>query len=67
MDITHYSSDPEVRMKAFDEMQHILYQEVPIIPTFESSWVYVQDRALKGMKRFPNVDFSHARLIGPAL
>ncbi|MGK0462579.1 MAG: oligopeptide transport system substrate-binding protein [Candidatus Azotimanducaceae bacterium] len=65
MNITHYSADQSVRMQAFDEMQHILYDEVPIIPTIESSWVYVQNRALKGMLRYPTVDFSHARIIGP--
>jgi ABC-type transport system substrate-binding protein len=65
MDVTHYSADQSVRMQAFDEMQHILYEEVPIIPTIESSWVYVQDRALKGILRYPTVDFSHARIIGP--
>lgn len=64
MNVTHFSADQSIRMKAFDEMQYILYDEVPIIPTFESSWVYVQDRSLKGMKRYPNTDFSHARIIG---
>ena len=66
MNVTHFSADQSVRMQAFDAMQHILYEEVPIIPTIESAWVYVQDRALKGMQRYPNLDFSHARIIGPA-
>jgi len=66
MNITHYSIDQRERMQAFDEMQKILYDEVPIIPTIESSWVYIQAGALRGMQRFPNIDYSHARLIGSA-
>jgi oligopeptide transport system substrate-binding protein len=66
MNITHYSTDQSERMQAFNEMQKILYDEVPIIPTIESSWVYIQDSALRGMKRFPNTDYSHARLMGSA-
>ena len=64
MKITHYSADQAERMAAFNEMQDILFEEIPIIPTIESSWVYVQDQRLRGLKRFPNIDFAHARLIG---
>ncbi|MFT5208538.1 MAG: oligopeptide transport system substrate-binding protein [Flavobacterium sp.] len=64
MDLTHSTEGQLVRMQAFDKMQHIIYKEVPIIPTFESSWVYVQDRRLKGVNRYPIVNFSRANLVG---
>lgn len=66
MNITHQTADPEIRMDAFAQMQQILFDEVPIIPTIESAWVYVQDRQLRGLKRFPNVDFSNAKIVGRA-
>lgn len=66
MNLTHNTSDQEVRMQAFAEMQKIVFDEVPVIPTIQSSWVYVQDQQLRAMKRFPNVDFAKARLVGRA-
>lgn len=66
MEITHTSADQKVRMDAFNEMQHILYEEVPVVPTIESSWVYIQDDDLSGLKRYPNTDFSEARIMGQA-
>jgi oligopeptide transport system substrate-binding protein len=66
MEITHYSSDQNERMQAFKEMQQILFDEAPIIPTIESAWVYVQDRQVRGLKRFPNTDFTRARIVGRA-
>ena len=64
MEITHSSADQKIRMQAFSEMQNILYDQVPIIPTIESAWVYVQDRQLRGLVRYPTVDFSHSRIHG---
>ncbi|MBL4682848.1 MAG: hypothetical protein JKY88_19320 [Pseudomonadales bacterium] len=64
MALTHGTDDQIIRMRAFDKMQHILFTDIPIIPTIESSWVYVQDRQLKGLNRYPVTDFSRARLIG---
>ena len=64
MDLTHSTENQLVRMQAFDKMQRIIYEEVPIIPTIESSWVYVQDRRLKGVNRYPVVNFSRINLIG---
>ena len=65
MNITHNTADQHVRMAAFNEMQKLLHQEIPIVPTIESSWVYVQDDRLRGMQRYPVPNFSHARLLGP--
>lgn len=64
MNITHYSTNQQERMNAFDEMQRIIFTEVPIIPTIQSAWVYVQDNRLRGMRRFPNTDYSAARIVG---
>jgi len=64
MALTHGTDDQIIRMRAFDRMQHILFTEIPIIPTIESSWVYIQDPQLKGLNRYPVTDFSGARLIG---
>ncbi|MFT7689102.1 MAG: oligopeptide transport system substrate-binding protein, partial [Candidatus Azotimanducaceae bacterium] len=64
MELTHATEDQLKRMQAFNEMQKIIYREVPIIPTIESSWVYVQDRRLKGVYRYPITDFSRASLLG---
>ena len=64
MNITHFSSDQNERMQAFAEMQQILFDVVPIIPTIESAWVYVQDRQVRSLKRFPNTDFTKARIVG---
>lgn len=66
MHFTHYSTDQQARMEAFDEMQHILLNEVAIIPTIQSAWVYIQRNQLRGMRRFPTTDFSRARLVGIA-
>lgn len=64
MEITHKTDNQVTRMSAFDRMQHILFNEVPIIPTIESSWVYIQDSQLKGLYRYPVTNFSRGRLIG---
>lgn len=58
MQVTHSTSDQKVRMQAFDRMQHLLYDEVPVIPIYENSNVYVQDRRVGGLVRFPTQDFS---------
>jgi oligopeptide transport system substrate-binding protein len=66
MAITHSSADQKVRMDAFNEMQYILNTEIPIVPTIQSSWVYVQDQNLRGLKRYPNTDFTEAKIMGRA-
>ncbi len=58
MALSHVSANPVVRMDAFGKMQQILYDTVAIIPTHESSYVYLEDERVKGLMRFPVVDFS---------
>ena len=58
MAITNSSANPKIRMDAFGKMQEILYNDIPIIPTHESSYVYLQDSRVKGLMRYPVVDFS---------
>jgi ABC-type oligopeptide transport system substrate-binding subunit len=62
MALTHSSSDPKVRMQAFSQMQQLLYEDIPIIPSHESSNVYVEDVRLKGILRYPLVDYSRGKL-----
>ena len=45
------SLDPEVRLQAFDRMQHIVSEEVVIIPTYENVGLYVQHPQLAGVRR----------------
>lgn len=45
------NTDVSKRMKAFSEMQNIIYEEVVLLPTFERGIVYVQNPQLKGLKR----------------
>ena len=60
MQITHFNGDQKVRMDAFGKMQSLLYEDAPVIPIFEGSTVYVQDPRLKGVIRYPLVDYSRA-------
>lgn len=62
MEITHFSGDQQARMDAFGRMQALIYQDIPIIPIYEGSTVYVQDPRLKGITRYPLVDYSRAYL-----
>lgn len=62
MAVTHSTGDQNIRMKAFGGMQQLLYDDIPIIPTHESSTVYVQNPKLRGVMRYPLVDFSRAYL-----
>ncbi|MDA0789766.1 MAG: hypothetical protein O2780_09965 [Proteobacteria bacterium] len=63
MAITHNSGDPLIRMNAFSEMQQILFEDLPIIPTHQYSWIYLQDPDVDGLIRFPVVDFSRGHLL----
>jgi oligopeptide transport system substrate-binding protein len=58
MAVTHSTVDPVKRMDAFGQLQQLLYDDVPIIPTHESSYVYLEDDRLKGIMRYPVVNFS---------
>jgi len=56
--LTHSTNDQLVRMNAFGKMQQILFEEAPIIPTHIYSQVYIQNERLKGLVRYPVIDFS---------
>ncbi len=58
MDLTHATGEPLLRMDAFGKLQQLLFDDVTIIPTHESSYVYLEDVRLKGIMRYPVVDFS---------
>jgi len=58
MAITHSTANPVTRMDAFGQLQQLLFEDVPIIPTHESSYVYLEDDRLKGTMRYPVVNFS---------
>ncbi|XOV89640.1 MAG: peptide ABC transporter substrate-binding protein [Pseudomonadota bacterium] len=58
MQVTHSTADQSVRMQAFAQLQQILFDEVPIIPTHENAWIYVQDPGVRDFRRFPVTDFS---------
>lgn len=58
MALTHSTGDQQVRMDAFARMQELLHEDIPIIPSHESSNVYLEDPRLKGIVRYPLVDFS---------
>ena len=62
MELTHSSGDQEVRMDAFAKMQKILFDDVVMIPTHQSSIVYLQDRRLKRLVRYPVTDYSMGRI-----
>ncbi len=62
MSITHSTADQQIRMDAFGEMQQLLYDDIPIIPTHESSEVFLQDNRLRGVMRYPLVDYSRGYL-----
>ena len=56
--MTHDTIDPVMRMEAFAEMQALLYRDIPIIPTHSYSYVYIEDARVKGLQRYPTVDFT---------
>ena len=58
MAITHSTGDQKVRMDAFGRMQQLLYEDIPIIPTHEMAYVYLQHDAVRGLRRYPAVNFS---------
>ena len=58
MALTHATADPAKRMDAFGLLQQLLFEDVPIIPTHESSYVYLEDDRLKGLRRYPVINFS---------
>lgn len=63
MSLTHSTADAVERMKAFGKMQRLLFEDVPIIPTHESTWIYVQDDHVDGFVRYPVVNFSRGYVV----
>lgn len=68
VDIAQRSADPKTRMNAMADMQRLLIEDVPVLPLYENSRVYVQHPQLRGVAR--NVfgvdpDFRHAWVAAP--
>lgn len=55
---TRNTVDQTKRMTAFDQMQKLIYQDIPMIPTHQYSFVYLQDDRIAGIQRYPIEDFS---------
>ncbi len=55
---TRSTIDQAKRMAAFDAMQNLLYQDIPMIPTHQYSFVFVQDKRIAGIQRYPLENFS---------
>lgn len=49
--IAQQALDPQVRLAAFDRLQHIISEQVVIIPTYENVGLYVQHPKLTGVRR----------------
>ncbi|HKI74393.1 MAG TPA: peptide ABC transporter substrate-binding protein [Pseudomonadales bacterium] len=58
MAVTNSTGDEATRMHAFAKMQTLLFKDIPIIPIYENSVVYVQDKRVRGLVRFPITNFS---------
>lgn len=61
--IAQSSLDTAERMRAFGEIQRLLYEDVVIIPNYERGYVYVTDPRLRGMMRRvigAEIDFTYA-------
>ncbi len=55
--------DPQKRMDAFGEIQHLLYEDVVILPMYERGFSFVVDPRLKDFRRRsvgPEVDYNYA-------
>ncbi len=49
--IAQQSFEPAQRLRAFAEIQRLVVEDVPILPTYESANIYVQHPRLQGMRR----------------
>ncbi len=58
MQITHSTADQKTRMDAFGQLQQLLHDDIPLIPSHESSYVYLQSDEVDGLWRYPAVNFS---------
>ena len=64
------SLSPELRMEAFDKIQHLIYRDVAIIPTHESGGLFVMHEQLINVKRRRighDPDFTYARIASDQL
>ncbi|MBV1905982.1 MAG: peptide ABC transporter substrate-binding protein [Pseudomonadales bacterium] len=64
--IAQNSLEPPIRMKAFADIQDILYNDAVIIPNYERGRIYVLDPRVKGLVRRiigADPDFSRAYLV----
>ncbi|MDA0979043.1 MAG: peptide ABC transporter substrate-binding protein, partial [Proteobacteria bacterium] len=66
LDQLRFSTDPVERFRAGGELQRILIEEVPILPTAETGSAYVVHPRLRGMLRRTlgqDPDFTYARVL----
>ena len=56
--------DPVKRMDFFGEMQRMLVDDDVVLPTHEVGQVYLQDRTVRGLHRFPLRNFAFGRIAG---
>lgn len=56
--------DAAARMDLFGKMQSILIDDNVVLPTHEIGQVYLQDRRLRGLHRFPVRSFAFGRIAG---
>ena len=59
---TSTTTDQNARMQAFSNMQDILLEEAVVLPTHESSDIYVQEDAVRRLYYGAKWDFSWARI-----
>ena len=64
IDRARLERDPKVRMDLFGEMQQILIDDDVVLPTHEIGQVYLQDRRVRGLNRFPVRNFAFGRIAG---
>jgi oligopeptide transport system substrate-binding protein len=63
--VAESSTDPQIRMDAFGEIQRILFEDVVLLPEYERGRVYVLDARLEGLARRaagPDPDFTNLRI-----
>ena len=49
--VAQSSSDPRTRMDAMAKVQQLIYEDVVVLPQYESGSVYVADQRIKGISR----------------
>ena len=67
VEVARNSTDVHTRMGAFGEIQRILFEDPPMVPTYEPGVVFVVDPRLKGVVRRAvgfDPDYTSARIVG---